>query len=214
MNAWDAHSGEKVQVTPSSPEPINAWESNKQELPSADQPLHAASTSIDIPSPLPAVPDASSDESLAREKPSLPRFLLRIWQFFAAIGAFGFQVGASPYSEEPMPFGKPDLLYYGYVVCWLSIVWSSFNVFVYLTRRFGKGNKIKRFVSTLLDLVLAALFGVCVFYEIATYHCKPGMHNGWCNFYNTGLFFLMSLFLSYVVHALWDIFGAMSCLRK
>lgn len=102
MNAWDAHSGEKVQVTPSSPEPINAWESNKQELPSADQPLHAASTSIDIPSsPSPAVPDASSDEPVARGKPSLPRFLLRIWQFFAAIGAFGFQVGASPVSSKP-----------------------------------------------------------------------------------------------------------------
>lgn len=29
-------------------------------------------------------------------KPSVPRLLLRIWQFFAAIGAFGFQVGATP----------------------------------------------------------------------------------------------------------------------
>ncbi|KAG2205446.1 hypothetical protein INT46_007657 [Mucor plumbeus] len=177
MNAWNTESGEKIQVT-SSPDPLNAWESNKQELPSADQPLHAASASIDIPSPSHVVPELSSSKSTSG-KPSLPRFILRIWQFFAAIGAFGFQVGASPYSEEPVPFGKLGLLYYGYVVCWLSIVWSSFNIFVYLTRRFGKGNKIKRFVSTLLDLVLAALFGVCVFYEIATYRCKPGMHNGW-----------------------------------
>lgn len=94
MNAWDTESGEKIQVTPS-PDPINAWESNKQELPSTDQSLHVASTSIDIPSPSPAVPELRSDESTSC-KPSLPRLILRIWQFFAAIGAFGFQVGASP----------------------------------------------------------------------------------------------------------------------
>lgn len=78
-----------------------------------------------------------------------------------------------------MPFNKPDLLYLGYVISWLSIIWSSFNIFVYLTRRFGNGHKIKRFVSTLLDISLTALFGVCVFYQIATYKCKPGLHNGW-----------------------------------
>ncbi|KAI8639398.1 hypothetical protein BD408DRAFT_435140 [Parasitella parasitica] len=180
MNAWDTESGEKIQVA-SSPDPTKAFESNKQELPSTDQPLHAASTSIDIPtpSPSPAVPESSPNNDSASEKPSLPRFILRIWQFFAAIGAFGFQVGASPYSGEPIPFGKLGLLYYGYTVCWVSIVWSSFNIFVYLTRRFGKGHKVKRFVSTLFDFILAALFGVCVFYEIATYQCKPGMHNGW-----------------------------------
>ncbi|GAA5798407.1 hypothetical protein EDC94DRAFT_580085 [Helicostylum pulchrum] len=209
-NSWDTEDiGEKTQVTPTLEHNNNAWESNKQELPPIDQPLHAAGTSIDIPSPPPVV-----EEEKPHRHPSLPRILIRVWQFFAAIGAFGFQVGASPYSGEEMPFSKPDLMYYGYVICWLSITWSSFNVFVYLTRRFGNGHKIKRFVSTLIDAALTALFGVCVFYQIATYKCKPGLHNGWCDFYNTGIFFLMSLFLTYVIHALWDVFGAMTCLRR
>lgn len=94
------------------------------------------------------------------------------------------------------------------------MIWSSFNIFVYMSRRFGKGGKIKRFISTLFDLCLAALFGVNVFYEIAIYRCKPGTHQGYCDFYNTGLFFLMTLFFTYVIHALWDIFGSMYCLRK
>ncbi|KAI8968004.1 hypothetical protein BDF20DRAFT_898320 [Mycotypha africana] len=112
-------------------------------------------------------------------KPSLTRLILRVWQMLAAMGAFGFQVGASPYSADPIPFEKPDLLYCGFSICWLSFFWSSFNVFVYLSRRFGNGSKIKRFVSILFDLTLTALFGVCTFYEIATYKCKPGLHNGW-----------------------------------
>jgi hypothetical protein len=86
---------EKVQVTP----PINAWEINKQEeAPQThnDQPLYAAGTSIDIP------PSPEQDEAagvVPSHKPSVPRFLLRVWQFVAAIGAFGFQFGASPVSS-------------------------------------------------------------------------------------------------------------------
>ena len=91
MNAWDKDTGnaEKVEVTPAA-SPDTAWDSTKQELPSqeVDQPLHAATT------------DPLSEQQPQEEhrKPSLPRLLLRVWQFFASIGAFGFQVGATPVS--------------------------------------------------------------------------------------------------------------------
>lgn len=55
------------------------WESNKEEVP------------LD--------PQKQSEEVTAHGKPSVPRFLLRIWQFIAAIGAFGFQVGATPVNK-------------------------------------------------------------------------------------------------------------------
>lgn len=94
MNSWDnTDTREKTEIN-STPSPDNnAWESNKQELPSQvqDQPLHAAGTSIDIPSPVEPVVEE-------HKRPSVPRLLLRVWQFFAAIGAFGFQVGATPVS--------------------------------------------------------------------------------------------------------------------
>lgn len=95
VNAWDnSETEEKVEIT-SSPSPGDSnWESNKQEVPPQDKPLHAAGTSIDIP------PPAGEVAAEERHRPSIPRLLLRVWQLFAAIGAFGFQVGASPVSKE------------------------------------------------------------------------------------------------------------------
>lgn len=92
MNAWE---GDKTEFTsPSVNRTINAWESNKEELPPPN--LNA---SIDLPSTssLPEVEKTPIEtDDIVHKKPSLPRFILRIWQFFAAIGAFAFQVGASP----------------------------------------------------------------------------------------------------------------------
>ncbi|KAI8884213.1 hypothetical protein K501DRAFT_313293 [Backusella circina FSU 941] len=202
--AWESNTKEeKVEVSQLSRQKS---ESNKQEVPLEQ--AHTSSASIDVPD------EKHSPQEEKHHKPSKPRFFIRVWQFIAAIGAFGFQIGATPYSQESIPFEDHKLLYFAYGISWISILWSAFNIFVYLSRRFGKGNKIKRFVSTALDLALAALFAVCAFYQIATYSCKPGTYNGWCNFFNTGLFFLMSLFVTYAIHTIWDIFGAMSCLRR
>ncbi|KAF7730418.1 hypothetical protein EC973_002225 [Apophysomyces ossiformis] len=147
-------------------------------------------------------------------KPNKGRLFFRFWQVIAAIGAFGFQVGATPYSHQPMPFSTKGLLYYVYAICWVSFLWSLFMIFVYLTRRFGHAGKVKRPLLFVVDLLLAAMFGVGIFYEIAEYRCPPGYYDGWCNFFNTGLFFLMSLFVTYVLLALWDLFGGLSFLRS
>ncbi|KAI8143053.1 hypothetical protein BJV82DRAFT_613329 [Fennellomyces sp. T-0311] len=174
--------------------------------------MHARSASIDVPPP-PPVP-ASPDEKTEHHKPNKGRLLVRVWQLFAAIGAFGFQVGATPHSGQEIPFSRHGLLYYVYAICWFSFLWSLFNIYVYLTRRFGSAGKIKRPISIIMDTFLAALFGVGTFYEFAIYRCPPGYYDGWCNFFNTGLFFCVSLFLTYVIQTLWDIFGGMSCLRR
>ncbi|KAI8328077.1 hypothetical protein EDC96DRAFT_530922 [Choanephora cucurbitarum] len=131
---------------------------------------------------------------------------IRVWQLIAAIGAFGFQIGATAYANEPSPFERQDLLYLGYVLSWFSIIWSLVQGMFYAVRRCSQGPSIKMPLIILFDMTLAALLGICSCYEITNYRCKLGLHHGWCDFYNTGLFFLMSLFVSYTIHTGWNLF--------
>jgi hypothetical protein len=94
-NSWDKDGGaaDKVQL------PTTPPDSNKQEVVTDDKALYGAGTSIDIPlndeDTFPPV-----EEEQVYHKPSLSRFSIRVWQFVAAIGAFGFQFGASPVSSS------------------------------------------------------------------------------------------------------------------
>jgi hypothetical protein len=89
-NAWDANpKEEKVEVSQLSRQKS---ESNKQEVPSEQ--VHTSGASIDVPSPGPDEKHTPQED----HKPSKPRFFIRVWQFIAAIGAFGFQIGATPVS--------------------------------------------------------------------------------------------------------------------
>ncbi|KAI9486122.1 MAG: hypothetical protein EXX96DRAFT_547755 [Benjaminiella poitrasii] len=148
------------------------------------------------------------------------RFAFRVLQSLASFLAFGFQAGANSHSGEPVPFEHKGLLYCGFMVCWLSICWSLFNTVFTLCsfsreRRvrwvmqllFGKRQEkdLKGFLPILFDLVMAGLFGVCYFYEINTYHCELELHNGWCRYYRTGLYFLLFLFIIYLTQATLDI---------
>ncbi|KAI8342946.1 hypothetical protein BC941DRAFT_508412, partial [Chlamydoabsidia padenii] len=74
------------------------------------------------------------------------------------------------------------------------MLWAMFMIYVYLTRRFGNTGKVKRPIAFAIDTALAALFGVATFYQFVTYNCPFGRYNGWCDFHNTGRFFLLSLF--------------------
>lgn len=91
---WDGDdTGEKTQaeLVPEN----HVWESNKQEVPAVDPPLlHTRGASFDIPPP-PPPPEVIAEPA---RPPSLPRMLIRVWQLVAGIGAFGFQVGATPVS--------------------------------------------------------------------------------------------------------------------
>lgn len=61
--------------------------------------MHTRGASIDIP-PQDMTPPIKETSQQPDEwhKPSKARLLLRFWQLIAAIGAFGFQVGATPVS--------------------------------------------------------------------------------------------------------------------
>ncbi|ORY95944.1 hypothetical protein BCR43DRAFT_516013 [Syncephalastrum racemosum] len=149
------------------------------------------------------------------QRPSPIRLGMRVWQLLAALGAFAFQAGASPYAMRPMPFSENmALVYFVYALFWISFTWSLFEIYVYLTRLRGRGGKVKRIIAFAVDAILAALMGVGVCYEIALYKCPPGQYDGWCDFFNTGLFFGVSLFSTYILTALWDLFGGLTCIRQ
>jgi hypothetical protein len=73
-----------------SPSPINAWDD--------------ADEKIEITSESPKLEESNKEEVQSTQSeppeevhhPSRSRLVLRVWQFMAAIGAFGFQVGAGP----------------------------------------------------------------------------------------------------------------------
>lgn len=71
---------------------------------------------------------------------------------------------------------------------------------------------MKRVILILCDLLMALLWGIGIIVEIAKYNCPPGQHNGWCNFYNTSIFFGFVSFVLYVVTLGWDVVGA--CLNR
>ena len=96
----------------------------------------------------------------------------------------------------------------------MSIIYSGFHVFLYLFRRFGSFDKMKRFILILCDLFMAALWGIGIIVEIMQYRCSPGGHNHWCDFYNTSIFFGFVSFILYVVLVGWDIVGGCKARKK
>ncbi|KAJ2961059.1 hypothetical protein NQZ79_g3601 [Umbelopsis isabellina] len=146
-------------------------------------------------------------------KPSFARMCLRVWQIIASVGTFAFQAGASPVAKMDFPY-EPALLYYVYGVTSLSLFWGSFQIYVYLTRRYGKGGKVKRAVLCIADLMVTIFVGIGVFFEISKYPCQPGTQNGLCDMLNTGTAFGVSLFVTLATATLWDIFGALGGIRN
>ncbi|SAM02913.1 hypothetical protein [Absidia glauca] len=159
---------EKTQTTT---EPINAY-----------APPEPSSSSPPPPPPPPPESPSKQEQGVVDDhhKPNKGRLVVRFWQAIAAVGAFGFQIGASSYAGTPFLFDDAKLQYYTYAIDLVSLLWALFMIYVYLTRRFGSNTgKVKRPIAFAVDTALAALFGVATFYQFATYNCPPGQYNGW-----------------------------------
>ncbi|KAG2185640.1 hypothetical protein INT44_002433 [Umbelopsis vinacea] len=153
------------------------------------------------------------DESTLPVKPNFPRLCIRIWQLIASAATFAFQAGAPAFAGKGFPF-EPALLYFVFGVSSVSFMWSSFLIYVYLTRRYGKGGKVKRPVLCIGDTFITICLGVGVFFEISKYPCAPGTLDGMCDMFNTGIFFGVTLFTVSTVATLWDIFGSLESIRN
>ncbi|KAF1800351.1 hypothetical protein FB192DRAFT_1380282 [Mucor lusitanicus] len=173
------------------------------------QPVHnnAANTTSKIETPM-TVTDSPATVNRA-DLPSKIRLLLRVVLFISAVGHLGFAAGASPFSGEGVPFDSSACFYFLFAVAIMSIIYSGYHIIFYFFRRFGKADKMKRVIMIMCDLLMALLWGIGIIVEIAKYTCPPGQHSGWCNFYNTSIFFGFISFVIYVVLLGWDAFGGM-----
>lgn len=90
---------EKTEQPPTPQNDPSSPTGSKTATPDPNQ-MHTRGASIDIPPQemTPPIKETSQQQPDEWHKPSKARLLLRFWQLIAAIGAFGFQVGATPVS--------------------------------------------------------------------------------------------------------------------
>jgi hypothetical protein len=141
-----------------------------------------------------------------KTKPNVKRLWLRLAQLVAGVGAFGFLVGAKPYSGEGIPsLISKAVVVLMYIFSAVSILVSLFFIIHYFVRRCYRNVKLHRFIIIVIDLLLGLAFGIIVFVMILHNTCKPGSR--WCDFYNTSIFFGMLAFVLYAGSIFWDIVG-------
>ncbi|KAI8381051.1 uncharacterized protein BYT42DRAFT_565073 [Radiomyces spectabilis] len=157
-----------------------------------------------------ALPPVWKDKS---GHPSKLRLLLRFLQFIASVGHLGFAAGALPYSKiDSIPFDSSACFYFLYAVACMSIIWSVFQMSLFLHRRLFHGNKMNRVIMSGIDLFLTLMWGIGIIVEIAKFTCKPGGYDGFCNFYNVSIFWGFLAFVLYIIAIGWDIIG--SCMNR
>ncbi|RHZ56301.1 hypothetical protein Glove_402g53 [Diversispora epigaea] len=155
------------------------------------------------------------DMAKIHRKPNGIRFIFRFVIFLASIGAFMFMIGAPLSSNKPTPSGANKIaIIFTYIVSGISIVVSLFFLIIYCSRRWLKKNKIQRWLLLAIDLILGASFGCLMVFLIKGFSCKPGSENGWCDFYNTSIFFNVLCFVLYAISFFWDIIGSFDMFIK
>jgi cation transport ATPase len=142
-------------------------------------------------------------------RPSWKRGVMRILQLITSVGALGFLAGATPYSGRDNPFDSKTIFPFLYVVGAVSILAALFFVTFFLIRAvYPKKKKLNRFLVFFIDIVLALAWGVLMVFMIAKYPCAVGANNGWCDFFNTSIFFAVASFVLFALSAFWDMFGS------
>ncbi|KAI9499393.1 hypothetical protein BDB00DRAFT_898734 [Zychaea mexicana] len=147
--------------------------------------------------------------------PNKWRVILRTWQAIAAPAVFILQAGASAYTNHDTPAAiNVVLLYFVCGACSASFIWSLFMIYVYFSRRFGNGGKVKRTVAFGVDVCFAVLLGIGVCAEIGMYKCPPGELEGWCDLFNSGIFFGKIIYYTYNNPAVYVTFEVVSHIRN
>ncbi|ORY08117.1 hypothetical protein K493DRAFT_309924, partial [Basidiobolus meristosporus CBS 931.73] len=139
--------------------------------------------------------------------PNKWRTLLRFVGLLGSIGAFGFSVGAGPYSGRPNPFSDKSPIIFLYIWSAVSIVAYLFFLLNTLNRRVRSGAKIPRKWLVCIDLALAICWGFDVVFLLIKNHCPIGTLGGWCDFFNTSIFFAFLVFAVTIVSIFWDLYG-------
>uniref|UniRef100_A0A1D1Y3I9 MARVEL domain-containing protein n=1 Tax=Anthurium amnicola TaxID=1678845 RepID=A0A1D1Y3I9_9ARAE len=147
--------------------------------------------------------------------PNKWRLLSRFIQFIASAGAFAFIVASKPATKVDTPdnVNKTAIIFL-YIVSAVSIIYSFGHLLLYCFRRWGHKNKAPRWLLMLCDAIIGASFGTLMVFLIKDSGCKPGALQGWCDYYNTSIFFTVLAFTTYAVSFVWDIAGGFKRVRS
>ncbi|KAI9593299.1 hypothetical protein BDF19DRAFT_448256 [Syncephalis fuscata] len=143
---------------------------------------------------------------IARRAPNWIIFGIRSAQLVFSIATLGFLAGASSYSGKDSPFSGHTAVDLYYAVSSISCAVSLSLVCFMLFRWIKPGKDIGQYTIFLIDLIMTCIWGADVFIIIGTQKCHIGSLNGWCDFFNTSIFFGVMAFLSYCVAMGWDVF--------
>ncbi|KAL1920647.1 uncharacterized protein VTP21DRAFT_1024 [Calcarisporiella thermophila] len=180
----------------------------------------ATATAVEVPThsgPKPANDDeyrydpvVPQNSKLAQSwrRPNRWRFVLRVVALIASVGAFGFILGATPYSKRSIPFNNPAMVYFSYFVGAFSILVSLAFIVHSAARSASRVNKIPRFGQIGIDTLMTLLWVIVAIVQLAKFPCPIGGHNGWCDFYNTSIFFSLLCMVIFAVMLGWDIIGS------
>ena len=186
----------------------NAWDHAATTERGAPATMTPASQT-DATAPIVVAP-ASAPADAPKQRPSVWMMFLRLLQMIASVGAVGFFAGALPYSQLasiPASISKASTLIYAtYAVGAFSFFWALSWFMDSFTRCCWRRDTPSRAcvgVTMLVDIVLTAAWVILAVLMIANYACKPGTEQGYCNFYNTGIFFQVLGAVSFALSVGW-----------
>ncbi|KAJ1976470.1 hypothetical protein H4R35_002687 [Dimargaris xerosporica] len=147
-------------------------------------------------------------------KPTLKKELLRFVQLLGSIGALGFSAGATPRSNHDVPFDDRSPLNYLYFVSGLSCLVSLFFVLSYLWRFSRPLTPKQRFFTMFgVDMLMVLFWVSCIVALLAKTSCAVGTLDGWCDFFNTSIFFSFLAGVGFIIAVAWDSVVFIKCRR-
>jgi hypothetical protein len=140
--------------------------------------------------------------------PNLIRFYLRIVQLFSAVGAIiltSFSIKTLP-TKQP-PFGEPSPLYFIYVICALTIAIDLFQIIHFYYRKVHYHPKVVRIYYFAVDFIILLFWFCDLLTLMLRIICPIAAYNGWCEIYNSSLFFSFTSAICALIIFVWDLIG-------
>ncbi|RKP23883.1 hypothetical protein SYNPS1DRAFT_30355 [Syncephalis pseudoplumigaleata] len=147
--------------------------------------------------------------------PNWKRLYLRLAQLVAATGAFGFLVGAKPYSGTTGPqFEDRTAVYFLYVMAVASFLLAVAHAVYFYLRLKRARPKFNQWYICGVDFFMFLFWGAEVGVLLSKNSCPSGTFNGWCTFFNVAIFWGFASFVSCGVATVWDVAGIWIASRR
>ncbi|KAJ1656258.1 hypothetical protein IWQ61_004138 [Dispira simplex] len=180
------------------------------------------------PPPPPGIPDAmmtSFEEKSENDVPIYDKYarmtvpdkrkeIVRFIQVSASVCALGFTAGANSYSGQSNPFSDKSPTNYLYFVSVLSSLVSLF-FFLSFFWRFKRcwSQKQRCWGLFITDLMMFLFWLSSIAVLLAKNRCAVGTLDGWCDFYNIGIFFSFLAMTCFLITTIWNVIAFLKSRR-